>query len=203
MVLSEVSAGHISRNGRAVETPPDSERSASRKQAALFPTAANEPRAAFLSTPASVQSMLKNGTEIGDVGGLAFNLGPRALPVQRTPSRSHSNTRFRDPSSNNGNPNSSAFIYRNRSQASSQTRSRTPSRGPDSEDGRSYALMHSSFTSRNVPRHPNHINGHLRSLGDPRGLRPTSPLAYPTRLNRPGYRPSSPALTESYRSGSG
>lgn len=196
-----------------------------------FPTPGNGSRAALLPTPSSVQSMLRSGTELGDVGELALNPRRNPSPSQRMPStRSsssvppasrkyshrnvaganlhpsehdlfHSFARFNGPGSKTGSPNA-AFIYRNRSQASSGIESRTPSRGPNSEDGRSYALMHSSFTSRSVPRHPMHINGYLRSQGDPRRMRPPSPLAYPTRLKRPGYRPSSPALTEIYRSGS-
>ena len=44
-------------------------------------------------------------------------------------------------------------------------------------------------------RHPYVQHGHHRSRGQMSNIRPRSPYAYPTRLKRPGYRPSSPALS--------
>lgn len=231
MALNELSAGHIGRNGRAIETPPGSDTSDTGKRAAQLRTPNEVAQVTLLPTPASIQSMLRNGTEIGDVGGLAFNpnrrpptsqrLSPSTLPSSVPSSASRRNYRYRgeaylDPNEHNishGIPpypasrgmddgSSPSFIYRNRSQSSYGTQPRGPSRGHNNGNVRSHAKMHSSSASRSVPQYPSHINGHLRSQGDPRGMRPRSPFVYPTRLKRPGYRPSSPSLTEVYRSGS-
>ncbi|KAL8790704.1 MAG: hypothetical protein Q9195_006246 [Heterodermia aff. obscurata] len=231
MALTELSAGHIGRNGRAIETPPGSDTSDTRKRAALLRTPNDVAQVTLLPTPASIQGMLRNGTEIGNVGGLALNpnrrpapshqLSPSTLPSSVPSSMSKRSYRYRgeaylDPNEHNmshGIPpypasggiddgSNPSFIYRNRSQSSSGTQPRGPSKGHNNENGRSYAMMHSSSASRSVPRYPSHINGHLRGHEDPRGMRPRSPLVYPTRLKRPGYRPSSPSLTEIYRSGS-
>ena len=225
MALTELSAGHIARNGRAIETPPGSDTSDTGKRTARFRTPNESPQVTLLPTPASIQSMLRNGTEIGGVGRLAFDpsrrpspsqqLSQSALPSSVPSSASKRHYRYRgeaylNPNEHNmypssrgmGHGSSPSSIYCYRSQSSSGTQPRGLSTGLNNENGRSYAMMHSSSASRSVPRYPSHINGHLRSQGDPRGMRPTSPLVYPTRLKRPGYRPSSPSLTEVYRSGS-
>lgn len=231
MPLSELSAGHIGRNGAATETPPDSDTSDTGKRAAQLRTPSGVAQIAALPTPSSVQSMLKNRTETGDVAELALRsnrkipssqrLSPPRLSSSVPPSASKRTHRYRDEAhgtpdehgmphdfstyhslglTNGGSP--STFVYRNRSQTSAATHHRGPSRGSELGDVRSYGMMQSSSTSYNIPRRPTHINGHLRSPGDLRGMRPRSPLVYPTRLKRPGYRPSSPSLTELYRSGS-
>ena len=231
MALTELSAGHIGRNGRAIETPPGSDTSDTGKRAAQLRTPNDLAQVTLLPTPASIQSMLRNGTEIGDVGGLAFNpksrhspsqqVSPSTLPSSVPSSASKRNHRYRgeayvDPNEHNmshgilpyaasrgmDDGSSPSFIYRNRSQSSSGTQPRGPLKGHDNEKGRSYAMTHSSSASRSVPRYPRHINGHLQSQGHPRGMRPRSPLVYPIRLKRPGFQPSSPSLTEIYRSGS-
>ena len=229
MALTELSAGHIGRNGRAIDTPPGSDTSDTGKRAAQCRTPNDVVQVTLLPTPASIQSMLRNGTELGDIGGLAFNpnrlpspsqqLSPSTLPSSVPSSASKRNYRYRgevylDPNEHNishsippypaprgmDDGSSPSFIYRNRSQSSSGQQSRRPSKGHNDGNGRSYPVMHSSSASRSVPRYPSHINGHLRSQGDPRGMRPRSPLVYPTRLKRPGHRPSSPSLTEAYSS---
>ena len=231
MALTELSAGHIGRNGRAIDTPPSSDTSDTGKRAAQCRTPNDVVQVTFLPTPASIQRMLRNGTANGDIGGLAFNpnrlpspsqqLSPSTLPSSVPSSASKRNYRYRgeaylDPNEHNmshsippysasrgmDDSSSPSFIYRNRSQSSSGQQPRGPSKGHNDGNGRSYPMMHSSSASRSVPRYPSHINGHLRNQGDPRGMRPRSPLAYPTRLKRSGYRPPSPSLTEAYSSGS-
>ena len=64
------------------------------------------------------------------------------------------------------------------------------------EEYRSFTSTQSSYTAHHpngrhpYAQHPRHQNrGHMQ------GVRPRSPFAYPTRLKRPGYRPSSPSLS--------
>ena len=57
-------------------------------------------------------------------------------------------------------------------------------------DYRTYSMTQSSHITHSLSnRHPYVHNGRFQNV------RPISPFAYPTRLKRPGYRPSSPALS--------
>ena len=235
MALSELPVNHIRRNGRTVETPPDSLLDDSR-----YPqTPSNGAKAGFMPTPSSIQSMLKNTTEIGDIGQLAFpSRGPKkprmndvaSHPLQQTPPPRPSGSirssarkqhqkggAYRQPS-DRGTPYSAMrsqpgtvsgassiySMYRNRSETSFRSQSRAPSRGPsqgpEGIDELSYFTVPHSRHDRNFAGHPVHPNSRLRSQAELHNMRPKSPFAYPTRLKRPGYRPSSPALSEAYRS---
>lgn len=60
---------------------------------------------------------------------------------------------------------------------------------------RSMSMNHvttSPYSIRNYPSNPSLTSNHERALLQ----RPRSPFAYPARLKRPGFRPSSPALTD-------
>lgn len=99
-------------------------------------------------------------------------------------------------------------MYRNRSETSfrsqSQVPSRVPSRGPSrglvpTDEPSYFTMQHSSNGRRNLADHPAHAFYQPRSPVAMHQMRPRSPYAYPSRLKRPGYRPSSPALSEVYR----
>ena len=242
MALSELPINHIRRNGKIAETPPDSS-----SEDNLCPqTPSNAAKASRIPTPSSVQTMLRNTTEIGDIGQLAIrSRGPRKLriddslphlvhqtPAPRSSGSLHSSVRKqhykgtaygRSPASG-GAPHvslrpqpgtvsgaSSIYsMYRNRSDTSfhSQSRvpsrapSRGPSRGPESTDEPSYFTVQHSGHDRHVAAHLAHPNFQPRRQAAPQHMRPKSPYAYPTRLKRPGYRPSSPAVSEAYKYGS-
>lgn len=79
--------------------------------------------------------------------------------------------------------NQSPLSYRVTSQGSNQ-------------DERSYSMSQSSVINHGISYPRLRSTNKLQVQGDGRDLRPRSPFAYPTRLKRPGYRPSSPALKE-------
>lgn len=63
-------------------------------------------------------------------------------------------------------------------------------------DYRSYSMTQTSYSAYTLSNHRSYAS--LRSQQDGSGhlQRPRSPFAYPARLRRPGFRPSSPALTD-------
>lgn len=236
MALSELPIHHIGRNGRAIETTqtslPDDRRYTNAPSNGL--------QAGFMPTPSSVQSMLKNTTEVGDIGQLAFQsrrpdksrVRNKAPPrVQQTPpprppgsvrssARKHGTAYTKPPErgipysamrsqpSTNSGASSIYSMYRNRSETSFRSQPRAPSRGPsrgpshgsEGVDEESYFTIQHSSSDRTFASLPVPPNFQLRSQAELHNIRPKSPFAYPTRLKRPGYRPSSPALNEAYRS---
>ncbi len=161
--------------------------------------------------PSTIQSMLKNSTETGNVGHFSRRPSrlpqstPRAIPAKNLASQQDSNRR---PSSrprhidtqhslsvsHPGNSMSSTAVSVHASL--SQRSYRVSSRGPISEDERSYSMAQSSHTNRSIPSPRLHSSPRFQGQGDMQGIRPRSPYAYPTRLKRPGYRPSSPAYSD-------
>lgn len=164
--------------------------------------------------PSGLNSMLKNTTETGDIG--MFSIKPTRLPrhnggatlsslpkaayhdlAAQAPDfslskvRPRMDDRRRLPSYNRDVTSEIASLYETNSMKSSSTGSRLF----DDPEQRSYSMTQ---TSVNVSRLANHRSyASLRSQGDiGAGQRPRSPFAYPTRLRRPGFRPSSPALTD-------
>ena len=176
-------------------------------------------KAAHVPDPSSIQTMLKNTTEIGDLGQLpinAFRKPPSAfkgLPEIRHGGSSVSRRHLRAPIGScpydeNDAQHPSIASRRNfptcspssglLSQGSRSLRARPG--GQDREDFRSWSMDQNSYVNHALAnRHPYLNHGHqARSIG-PAG-RPRSPFAYPTRLKRPGYRPSSPALSDIHQS---
>ena len=162
------------------------------------------------SAPPSVQSMLKNRTEIGDVGqfsskpsripyptsilntrttrlhhgldGLPIYRSERQLVRERARNR-HRNSARQDSLRSFRDTTASSLIsmYQDESQESIR-----PHTSLDQDDDqRTFSMFQSS-----------HVPGSVRTHSSSAQLRPRSPFAYPTRLKRPGYRPSSPALVD-------
>lgn len=175
-----------------------------------------ERKADFKPPPSSLQGMLKNTTETGDVG--QFPTKPTRIPyptahrvsqrrkvadtrasprfttqtsVQRRPEQHREGEHAREeyvqfwPYA--GTPASSVIsLYQGESQKSSYSPSRSAN-----QDYHSRPMTQSSRTSYKVSDHRS-----LARLRAHRELLTPSPLAYPTRLKRPGYRPSSPATCD-------
>ena len=214
MPLSELPPGHVGRNGFVEEpTGRSPEGSLSNKNPTLGA------RHGFLETPSSIQSMLKNTTETGDVG--QFWIKPAQVPsmVHRMPKPPNAATpvhakkrqvgehyypqkdnfqRLMYPG--NADPSMVTTSYHTRNQRS--YRGRIASAGGE-EGERSYSMTQSSSTSQSFSHRPSPTDFHLHDQENLRGSRPRSPFAYPTRLKRPGYRPSSPALSDYNRPGLG
>lgn len=168
----------------------------------------------FSQAPSTVQTMLKNITEIGDVGPFAIKPSrfpqatPRTIPThnvagqQDASRRSFSKPRFGDTqddvsASYPSNLTSSSLVSVHLAQ---NQRSYGPlSRGSANDDERSYSMTRSSYTNRSGASPRLHSSYRFQGQGDMYGSRPRSPYAYPTRLKRLGYRPSSPAYSDIHR----
>ncbi|CZR50606.1 uncharacterized protein PAC_00480 [Phialocephala subalpina] len=165
------------------------------------------------SVPKGLESMLKTTTETGDIG--MFSIKPSRVPQSPNTPRRMGNgfnelrmpktrqpfqpygvpmvdDRRRLPSYARDNSSDVHSMY----ETSSQKSARSASRAFDDPDYRSYSMTQTSYTSYTLSNHRSYAS--LRSQPDGNGIvqRPRSPFAYPTRLKRPGFRPSSPALTD-------
>jgi hypothetical protein len=161
--------------------------------------------------PKAFESMLKTTTETGDIG--MFSIKPSRVPPHvNSPRRmgpynennfarqqQHQQQSFqpygvpavddrrRLPSYARDTTSELISMYESPSQKSSRV-------FDDNTDYRSFSMTHT--TGYTLSNHRSYTS--LRSQPDGGALlqRPRSPFAYPTRLRRPGFRPSSPALTD-------
>ncbi|KAK3341520.1 hypothetical protein B0T25DRAFT_344491 [Lasiosphaeria hispida] len=164
----------------------------------------------LLASPGPLASMLKTTTETGDIG--LFSIRPARAPAAfygpPRPRPMFSEAGFPRPATSEG-IGSSGFrddrkrlpSYRDTTSeiismyGSDSQRSASSSFSPPFDDmgHRSYSMT--SCSSRPLPNQKS--NGTMQSQSSGSMLqRPRSPFPYPTRLKRPGVRPSSPAMTE-------
>ncbi|KFY08013.1 hypothetical protein V492_06608 [Pseudogymnoascus sp. VKM F-4246] len=171
-----------------------------------------------LLLPSGLNSMLKNTTETGDIG--IFSIKPSRLPrhpaITRTAGRARSNAgnyrraesqlpyhgprvfslpstiddRTRLPSYSRDATSDVASLYENSSQKSSES-----SKILEDQDRRSYSMTLSSFPGYRLPN-PHSSTSLSSQIDQSDAQRPRSSFQYPARLKRPGFRPSSPALTD-------
>jgi hypothetical protein len=156
----------------------------------------------------ALQGMLKSTTETGDIG--LFSIKP-----SRVPQPVNSPRRSSGPYSDDGLQKSRQFqpygvpniddrrrLPSYARDASSEVISlyetasqKAANKAFDDPDYRSYSMTQ-TYSSYSLNNHRSYAS--LRSQPDATGLlqRPRSPFAYPARLKRPGFRPSSPALTD-------
>ena len=219
MPLPEVPLNHIRRNGQLRQPH-------AKKNGKLRPVTPNgDENGSTLQKSSSIQSMLRNTTETGDVGQFSIKPSrvPSSIPRRSAPpsSRSQISPSQRSPAgsyhSGYGEYNGQ-YNGRNKRHAPSRSRQgapssngsltpkhshehfRGPQRNPSIEDYRTYSMTQNSYDNHSLTqRHP-YRNGHHQGRGSFHNLRPRSPFAYPTRLKRPGYRPSSPAFSDLNRS---
>ncbi|KAF2443999.1 hypothetical protein P171DRAFT_23806 [Karstenula rhodostoma CBS 690.94] len=167
----------------------------------------------------AVASMLRTSTEMGNLGGSAVD--PLMPNVPRAPRRGGATSRLSIASSHSNASNRTGPRHHHwHSTASAGTRhSREHNMPQYVPDTLSPTVMNVSGSSPLVPFARDRREGHrslsmtmansseptfrllsnrsmanLRSHDHPR--RPKSPYMYPTRLRRPGYRPASPALSD-------
>ena len=188
--------------------PPGSERGAIPNGASGKGTT-DESRAPH-DLPRAFQGMLKTTTETGDIG--MFSIRPSRVPQPlNTPRRvgaSYQENVAQKPRSNFQpyglrNVDDRRRLPSYTRDASSEVMSmyetasqNSASRMFDDPDYRSYSMTQTSYSSYTLSNHRSYAS--LKSQPDANGLlqRPRSPFAYPTRLKRPGFRPSSPALID-------
>ncbi len=203
MPLSELPSNHPARNG--VGQPQDDLRDGRSRTG----TPNGDENSDILKNPSSIQSMLRNTTETGNVG--QFSIKPsRVPPSLPRPSKARGTpSKQRQPGAYYNRHEDSSIratpLHSRQETTASHVSSlhnqilrphRGPTRSPSIEDHRSYSTTKSSYASHNLTTHHIHTSGGHGGPGDPHNSRPRSPFAYPTRLKRPGYRPSSPALSE-------
>ncbi|TGO81950.1 hypothetical protein BPOR_0963g00040 [Botrytis porri] len=167
------------------------------------------------SLPKGFESMLKTTTETGDIG--LFSIKPSRLPQTSHALPRRGNGGYRENDLQRSRPTFSPYgvpLVDDRRRLPSYTGKgssgvkslydsasvnsvNSSNRGFDDPDYRSYSMTQtasqSAYTLSNQRSYAS-----LRSQQDGPALvqRPRSPFAYPTRLKRPGFRPSSPALTD-------
>jgi len=213
MSLAEVPENHIRRNGQL--THPRG----ALQHGGLRPI--EDENYGTPQKPSPLQNMLKTTTETGDIG--QFSIKPPRVPAsslqlspatsskaRATPSKRRHLVPYDDgysghdtpyspgsPRQNHTGPNGSGFHIRG---------NRGPRQRPSLEDYHSYSMTQNSYNNHSLTHRPPYTNEHHYSRGDfinTNNGRPRSPYAYPTRLKRPGHRPSSPTLNDINRSVAG
>jgi len=212
MSLADIPQNHIRRNGQP------SQSSVTLRESKLHSGSPNgDKNAEILRKPSSIQSMLRNTTETGDVGQFSIKpprvttssprLSPGSNKTRVTPSKHrHPVPYYNGHPGHNGQhgPGSprQGSIASNGSGFHSQGRHGSH-RMPSFEDYPPYVMTQGAYNNNDLNgRHP-YTNGHDRSRAAVHNNRPHPPFAYPTRLKRPGYRPSSPAFSELNKSMAG
>jgi len=160
--------------------------------------------------PKAFESMLKTTTETGDIG--LFSIKPsrvhHSLSTPRRIGGNHNGNsvqksrhnfqpygvptvddRRRLPSYARDVTSEVVSMYETASQKSA-------SRASEDPDYRSYSMTQASHSAYTLSAHRSYVS--LINQQHDRGpiQRPRSPFAYPARLRRTGFRPSSPALTD-------
>lgn len=207
MPLSELPINQI--GGHGIERSPSASVGGSLLQSTTLEL---ERPPGLLQIPSSVDSMLKNTTDVEDTVQFSAPSSP-LQPLQRTSlslSEIHHSRKpaARQYSVSYGDAHPKVILSQASSAAAGGIVSLHKARGQRSyrEPARNYAVRHErqSSSSQNTDRSPSQPNASAangsQGLVDSRGARPRSPFAYPTRLKRPGYRPSSPALSDLNRS---
>jgi hypothetical protein len=158
--------------------------------------------------PKAFESMLKMTTETGDIG--LFSIKPPRVPQPLNSPRRIGGTyrdnppqkprnfqpyratdvddRRRLPSYARGAASEVISMYETASQKSA-------GRVFDDPDYRSYSMTQ-TYSTYSLSNHRSYASLRSQPEGNTLLQRPRSPFAYPTRLKRPGFRPSSPALTD-------
>ncbi|MCJ1309015.1 hypothetical protein MMC25_002670 [Agyrium rufum] len=158
------------------------------------------------STPSSISSMLRNTTETGEIG--LFSIKPPRVPVM------HPRPQSRSSSASQAQYNSHRRQPQNGSRSHDRRANTSRLNSLQSHPGTTSSLgsVYQGENNVGLPGRPRHVTvdgsrtpsfSHSTNFTDslPPSLSDTSgqqrsPYAYPTRLKRPGYRPSSPALSD-------
>ena len=206
MPHSELHGNHPARHGVG---PPQDDLQNGRSRTG---TPNGDENSDILKNPSSIQSMLRNTTETGNVGQFSIKPSrvppslPRPAKPRMTPNKQRQPgayyNRLEDSSTEHTSLHSRHDVAASNGSAFQNQgfrHYRGSPRSPPVEDHRSYSTTKSSYAGHSLNSHHSPTNGDHGGPGGPHILRPRSPFAYPTRLKRPGYRPSSPALSELHK----
>ncbi|RDW85039.1 hypothetical protein BP6252_02629 [Coleophoma cylindrospora] len=179
------------------------------RKASSMRNMANENRAPS-TLSSGLESMLKTTTETGDIGLFSIKASylPPPLNTPRRTGRTYSKGMQQIPGRQTNAQRSLSDFVDDRKRlpsykrdASSEVfsmyedtieRSSNPHKSGES-DHRSYSMTQTtSVSSYALTNHKSYTS--LRSQAESNNVRPKSPFTYPSRLKRPGFRPSSPAL---------
>src|SRR4051812_23164073 len=197
---SSRSASH--ENGHAIRSRGDDEKASSRNGTSIRGTEENRSPPKL---PKAFESMLKTTTETGDIG--LFSIKPPRVPQAVNCPRRIAGS-YRDETSQNFQAYGASGVDDRRRlpsyarDASSEVISmyetasqKSASRLFDDPHYRSYSMTQ-TYSTYSLSNHRSYASLRSQPEGHTVLQRPRSPFAYPTRLKRPGFRPSSPALTD-------
>lgn len=203
------SASHGTLNSSYSNQSWASAESALQEQTPAFkPLRSIRENATFLDPAASADGMLRKTTETGNIGIFSIHAGRnKALRTRSSlgdlqphpPLLSRDKERHHRPEDRAKLPpyrdSTSEIISMYGSEKQSSSKSATGTLSPPWDDigHRSFSMTTCGSQGYSLPR--NFGPRHAQELNT-QGQRPRSPYPYPTRLPRPGIRPSSPALTE-------
>lgn len=190
-------------HGKAPRSRPGAERSLSHRNGASI-RRSEENHVSSPAIPKVLESMLKTTTETGEEGLFAIK-PPRVPHSPRRIGGAYRDSPLHKPKG--AQPYEGALVDDRRRlpsyarDASSEVISmyetasqKSANRGFDDPDYRSYSMTQ-TYSTYSLSNHRSYAS--LRSHPESTVLqRPRSPFAYPSRLKRPGFRPSSPALTD-------
>lgn len=165
-----------------------------------------------LPLPTALSSMLRNTTEMGDIGLFAVKSSrlPHRLISPRQTGGAYGDHCSHTPQQDSRMLNGMPFVD-DRKRLPSYTRDATSeivsmyetasqkatgrSKALDEPDCRSYSMMQTSYPEYPLTNHRSYTSLHSQPELNLMH-RPRSPFPYPARLKRLGFRPSSPVLTD-------
>ncbi|PVH88531.1 hypothetical protein DL98DRAFT_648640 [Cadophora sp. DSE1049] len=203
-------AGHDTGHGDSISTRPraNSERDLMRSSMSIQRPDENRSPANF---PRACEGMLKTTTETGDIG--MFSIKPSRVPQSLGTPRKRDTSFNRENGHQKPRQNFQPYgvpVVDDRRRLPSYARDaasevismyesasqKSASRVFDEPDYRSYSMTQTSYSSYTLSNHRSYNSLRSQAEANPQVQRPRSPFAYPARLKRPGFRPSSPALTD-------
>ncbi|KAK0126114.1 hypothetical protein ONS95_007733 [Cadophora gregata] len=202
--------GQDTGHGDSISTRPraNSERDLIRSSMSIHRPKENRSPANF---PRACEGMLKTTTETGDIG--MFSIKPSRVPQSLGTPRKRGTSFHRENGHQRPRQNFQPYgvpVVDDRRRLPSYARDaasevismyesasqKSASRVFDEPDYRSYSMTQTSYSSYTLSNHRSYNSLRSQAEANPRVQRPRSPFAYPARLKRPGFRPSSPALTD-------
>ena len=202
--------GHDKGHADSISTRPraNSERDLMRSSTSMQRPDENRSPSHF---PRACEGMLKTTTETGDIG--MFSIKPSRVPQSLGTPRKRGTSFNRENAHQKPRQNFQPYgvpVVDDRRRLPSYARDaasevismyesasqKSASRVFDEPDYRSCSMTQTSYSSYTLSNHRSYNSLRSQAETNPQVQRPRSPFAYPARLKRPGFRASSPALTD-------